>query len=464
MSPADISPQGRRGMMIRSELRATASLAGVFAMRLLGLFMIYPSFAGYARHLRGATPEAIGLALGAYGLTQGLLQIPFGLFSDRIGRKIMIAVGLVLFGVGSAVAALATSIGGMILGRVLQGTGAVGSVVLALVADLTREETRTKAMAVIGMTIGLSFVVAIGAGPLVASLIGVRGIFWLTAIMALIGIAIIHGLVPTPSRLVRHRDAEAVPALLARVLRDRELLRLDFAIFALHAILTASFLAVPSLLFSSLHLAAGRDWLVYLPVLVASAALMVPAIILAERWQRTKEVAIAAIITLAASLLVLVLAGSVAAAAVLALVGFFTAFNVMEAILPSLVTKLAPAGTKGTATGVYSSSQFLGIFVGGAAGGWALAMGGAAGVFGFALFAALLWLPVAATMHRPGHYLSYLVPLRTGEEREAGALAASFETLPGVIEVAVAVDEGVVHLKIDRTRFDSAAAARIAAA
>ncbi len=448
--------------MTRREIRSTGSLAAIFAMRLLGLFMIYPVFGGYARHLRAATPETIGLALGVYGLTQGMLQIPFGLLSDRIGRKIMITLGLVLFGAGSAVAALATSIVGMILGRVLQGTGAVGSVILALIADLTREEARTKAMAIV-MTIGFSFVVAIGIGPLVASMIDVPGIFWLTALMALIGIAITHGLVPPPSRIVRHRDAEAVSALLGRVLRDRELLRLDFAIFTLHAILTASFLAVPPLLFGSLHLAASRDWLVYLPVLGSSALLMVLAIIFAERRQRMKEVSIAAIVTMAASLLALVLAGKVVAAALLALVGFFTAFNVMEAILPSLVTKIAPAGTKGTATGVYSSSQFIGIFVGGAVGGWALAVGGATGVFGFALIATLLWLPVAATMSRPGHYSSYLVPLRMGEERAPGALAASFETLPGVIEAAVAADEGVVHLKIDRARFDPAFAARIIA-
>ena len=449
--------------MTRSEIRATGSLAAIFAMRLLGLFMIYPVFAGYARHLRGATPEMIGLALGAYGLTQGLLQIPFGLLSDRVGRKIIVILGLALFGAGSAVAALATSIVGMILGRVLQGTGAVGSVILALVADLTREEVRTKAMAIVGMTIGFSFLVAIAAGPPIANVIGVPGMFWLTALMALIGIAITRGLVPAPSRIVRHHDAEAVPALLARVLRDRELLRLDFGIFTLHAILTASFLAVPALLFSSLHLSPGRDWVVYLPVLVVSAGLMVPAIILAERRQRLKEVLIAAIITLAASLLALMLVGSVVSVAVLALVGFFTGFNVMEAILPSLVTKIAPAGTKGTATGVYSSSQFIGIFVGGAGGGGVFALGGAAGVFGFALIAALLWLPAAATMRRPGHFSSHLVPLRMGEEREPATLAATFETLPGVIEAAVAAEEGVVHLKIDRARFDPAAAARIAA-
>jgi MFS family permease len=449
--------------MTQSEIRATGSLAAIFAMRLLGLFMIYPVFARYAGQLRGATPETIGLALGAYGLTQGLLQIPFGFLSDRIGRKVMITVGLMLFGIGSAVAAVATSIDGVIVGRVLQGTGAVGSVILALIADLTREEVRTKAMAIVGITIGFSFVVAIGIGPLVANAVGVPGIFWLTAIMALVGIAIAQSMVPTPSRIVRHHDAQAVPQLLAQVLGDRELLRLDFAIFALHAILTASFLAVPPLLLGALHLAAGRDWLVYLPVLAASVALMVPAIILAETKQRMKEVFIAAIAVLAASQLALARAEGVAAVAVAALVGFFTAFNVMEAILPSLVTKTAPAGAKGTATGVYSSSQFLGIFVGGVAGGWALGLGGPAGVFSFTLIAALLWLPVGATMRRPGHYASYIVPLRRGDGPEAGTLATRLEALPGVIEAAVAIEEGVVHLKIDRVRFDPAAAARLAA-
>src|SRR5579875_1555781 len=248
-----------RRAMTRKELHATGALAAVFATRLLGLFMIYPVFAAYARHLEGATAEMIGLALGAYGLTQGLLQI-------RIGRKVVIAGGLVLFGVGSAVAALSGSIEGVLIGRILQGMGAVGSVVLALVADLTREEVRTRAMAIVGVTIGLAFVVAIAVGPLLAAVIGVPGIFWLTAALALFGIAVTLLLVPTPPRVVRHRDAEAVPALLLRVLRDRELLRLDFAIFSLHAILTASFLAVPALLGRALHLGSAAEWKLYLPV------------------------------------------------------------------------------------------------------------------------------------------------------------------------------------------------------
>jgi MFS family permease len=447
--------------MNRAELRATGALAAVFAVRLMGLFMIYPVFASYARHLRGATPTTIGLALGAYGLTQGLLQIPFGLLSDRIGRKTMIAIGLVLFGIGSAVAAVATSVEGVLVGRVLQGMGAIGSVILALIADLTREEVRTRAMAIVGMTIGLSFVLAIVVGPLLASRIGVPGIFWLTAVLAAFGIAITYGAVPTPARVARHRDTEAVPALFARVLRDRELLRLDFSIFALHAILTASFLAVPRLLTASLHFAVDREWLVYLPVLAASVVLMVPSIIVAEKGGRMKPVFVAAIGLMFASLLALALAGGIAGVILAALVGFFTAFNIMEAMLPSLVTKAAPAGAKGTATGIYSSAQFLGIFVGGAAGGWASAVGGTTGVFAFAMIVALIWLAVAVMMRPPGRHSSYVAHLGSIDRQDIAGLAARLEAVPGVVEAVIAPDEGVAYLKIDRTRFDEAALAPI---
>jgi MFS family permease len=447
--------------MKQEELRATGSLAAVFAMRLLGLFMIYPVFTTYAQHLSGATPALIGLALGAYGLTQGLLQIPFGFLSDRIGRKRMISLGLVFFGIGSVVAALSTSIGGVVLGRVLQGMGAVGSVILALVADLTSEEVRTKAMAIVGITIGLSFAAAIVVGPVLAAFIGVAGIFWLTAVLAMVGIAITWFAVPNPVNIARHRDTEAVPALFARVLSNGELLRLDFAIFALHAILTMSFLAVPALLVKSLHLTAHMDWIVYLPVLFVSVAFMVPAIIVAEKGGRMKEVFIVAIALLAVSLIALALGGSIGAVVVAALVVFFTAFNIMEAMLPSLVTKVAPAGAKGTATGVYSTAQFLGIFVGGAGGGLAFAAGGARGVFAIAFVIALIWLAVAATMHRPGKYSSHLVHLANLDRKNISALEAKLRAAPGVIDAVVAADEDVAYLKIDRARFDAETVAAI---
>lgn len=446
-------------MMTQTEYRATTSLAAVFAMRLLGLFMIYPVFATYAHGLRGATPEKIGLALGAYGLTQGLLQIPFGLLSDRIGRKIMISIGLLLFATGSVVAARATSIEGMLSGRVLQGAGAVGSVILALVADLTREDVRTRAMAIVGMTIGLSFLVAIVAGPVLAASIGVSGIFWLTALLALAGIAITQAIVPTPARISRHLDAEAVPALFTRVLRNGELLRLDFAIFALHAILTASFLAVPLVLARTFDLGGGGDWRVYLPVLVISVGLMLPAVILAETRGRMKEVFVGAITVLTASLLALAIQRQSVVTVLIALVGFFAAFNIMEAMLPSLVTKIAPANAKGTATGIYSSCQFFGIFAGGAVGGLAAASGGPRGVFILAALLSLVWLAVAIRMRRPIRATSYLVHVGTLNQREIDALASRLVALPGVIEATV--DEGTAYLKIDRLRFDRATVARL---
>ena len=351
--------------MERQELRAAGSLAAVFSVRLLGLFMIYPVFAAYARNLSGANPYLIGEALGIYGLSQGLLQIPFGLLSDRVGRKVMIVFGLILFGIGSAVAAVSTSIGGVIIGRALQGAGAVGSVILALVADLTTEENRTKAMAIVGITIGASFMIALVAGPIIANFVGVSGIFWLMVGLALVGIAITQFVVPNPRHVRVHRDAEAVPAMIGAVLRNKELLRLDFGIFALHAMLTASFLVVPGLLRGTLDVPVHDQWIVYLPVLLVSVAVMVPAIIVAEKYRRMKGVFVSAVAALVVSQIMLYLGAGNLFVLLAALIVFFSAFNVMEASLPSLITKAAPPDAKGTAMGLYSSLQFLGIFVGG---------------------------------------------------------------------------------------------------
>ncbi len=404
--------------MNAAELRATICLAGVFATRLLGLFMIYPIFAHYARALPGASPQMIGLALGAYGLTQGLLQIPLGLLSDRFGRKRVIAAGLMLFAFGSVVAALATSIEGVLLGRVLQGAGAVGSSILAMVADLTRDEVRTRAMAVIGITIGMSFGVAVLVGPPLAAAVGLSGIFWFTAGLAVAGVAVTFGLVPTPARIASRGTASSS---FLQVLRDGELLRLDFAIFTLHAVLTASFLVIPAVLSQALGLDNASQWKFYLPVMVAAMALMVPAIIVAETRGRMKEGFIAAIATIAASLIALATLGAGALATTVALTAFFTAFNVMEAMLPSLVTKFAPADAKGAATGVYSTAQFFGIFAGGAGGGAMLAAGGAAGVLAFAVALTLVWLAVALAMRRPAPRQAGAA---AGEARDAEEMAA----------------------------------------
>ncbi|MDE2462218.1 MAG: MFS transporter [Alphaproteobacteria bacterium] len=448
--------------MTHEERRSALSLAAVFSVRLLGLFMIYPVFAGYAGHLQDASPALTGLALGIYGLTQGLLQIPFGLLSDRIGRKTMIVTGLLIFAAGSAVAATSTSVVGVVIGRALQGGGAVGSVVLALVADLTREEHRTSAMAMVGITIGMSFVVALVAGPLVAGLIGVAGIFWLMVGLAVVGILITLFVVPHPPTLRLHRDAEAVPSMLGRVLVNTELLRLDYGIFALHAMLTASFLVMPQLLSHGLGVTSDEQWYVYLPVLLLSVAVMVPSIIVAEKYRRMKAVFVAAVITLAASQMLLLAAANNTALLILALIFFFAGFNVMEASLPSLVTKTAPPDAKGTATGVYSSSQFLGIFVGGALGGWIHQASGDVGVFALTSLLAGLWLVLAITMKQPSYLTTRLI--RLPHAADADVLARKLRSVRGVAEAVVVVEDGLAYLKVDSKVFDADAAEMLAGA
>jgi MFS family permease len=449
--------------MNRLEFRAAGSLAAVFSVRLLGLFMIYPVFADYAGNLSGASPYLIGEALGIYGLTQGLLQIPFGLLSDRLGRKSMIVFGLILFGVGSAVAATSHTIGGVIVGRALQGAGAIGSVILAMVADLTAEENRTKAMAMVGITIGASFMIALVAGPIAAHFIGVKGIFWLMVALAGAGIAITQFAVPTP-KLSFHRDAETVPGLIVAVLRNRELLRLDLGIFALHAMLTASFLLVPGLLRATLGMSSNNDWMVYLPVLLVSIAVMVPAIVIAEKFRHMKAVFVCAVAALVVSQVMLALGAGDFKLLLAGLVVFFSAFNVMEASLPSLITKTAPPDAKGTAMGIYSSLQFLGIFAGGVVGGFVNQYAGSTGVFALTTALALVWLLAAATMAQPSYLTTRVVPTGNVAPGDAERLAGRLRKLPGVVEAVVIAEEKLAYLKVDAKTFDAVQAAAVAGA
>ena len=444
-----------------TELRATAGLAAVFATRLLGLFMVYPVFAHYAQQLHGANSLMIGLALGGYGLAQGLLQIPLGALSDRIGRKTVISMGLLVFAVGSVVAARATSIEGVLSGRILQGMGAVGSSILALVGDLTRDEVRTRAMAIVGVTVGLSFGLAILIGPLLAAVAGLSGIFWVTALLAIIGVGVILGVVPTPLGTAPRARVAPTRALFACVLQDFELLRLDFAIFTLHAVLTAGFLVIPAILSKGFHLGADGQWRLYLPVMVASMVLMVPAIIVAETRGRMKEIFIVTIAAIGLSLFGLAMSPVQPIAAAILLTVFFTAFNIMEAMLPSLVTKMTPAGARGAATGVYSSSQFLGIFVGGAGGGLLLSAVGPTGLLLATADLVLAWFLIALSMDRPGRYVSQIIGLHGLAPEQMLEAATRLAAAPGVVEAVAAVEEGVAYLKVDRARFNRGAVARI---
>ena len=442
--------------MTAGEKRATLGLAGVYGFRMLGLFLILPVFALFAEQLPGATPLLTGLAVGIYGLTQAVLQIPFGLLSDRIGRKPVIFGGLLLFALGSAIAATADDVWMVVLGRAVQGSGAIAAAVMALAADLTREENRTKAMATIGMTIGASFMVAMMAGPVLGRLIGVSGIFWLTAVLALLGIALVALVVPTPTRSRVHRDAEAVPAMFRRVLSSGDLLRLDFGIFSLHLILTALFLAVPVVL-RDLGLEPLQHSTLYLPVMLGSIAAMVPFVILAEKRGLMKQIFLGAVAGLALAQFALGLFAGQFWGFVAALALFFTAFNLLEATLPSLVSKVAPVDAKGTAMGVYSTSQFGGAFVGGVLGGWVHQQFGLAAVFQAGALVAVVWLVLASGMHKPGRYASRLVNCGAMGPDGAGELAGRLRGVPGVIEAVVVADEGVAYLKVDRDRLDDVA-------
>ena len=382
------------------ERRATYGLAGIYGSRMLGLFLILPVFALYAEHLPSATPVLVGLAIGIYGLTQAALQIPFGLLSDRIGRKPVIVGGLLLFTLGSIIAATADDIYMIIAGRAIQGSGAIAAAVMALLADLTRDEQRTKSMAVVGVTIGFSFTVALIAGPLFNTWVGVPGLFWITAALAIAGILILLLVVPTPEDSRVHSEAEPVPGMFGKVLRDTQLLRLDAGIFTLHLVLTALFLALPLVLRDAGLPVEKHTWL-YLPVLLLSMGLMVPFVIMAEKKGKMKPVFTGAIGLLGLALAGFWLfSGSVWGLGLMLLV-FFTGFNLLEATLPSLVSKLAPGPVRGTAMGVYSTSQFSGAFVGGLLGGWVHTHYGQNSVFLMALGFIGGWLALAVTMRVP---------------------------------------------------------------
>ncbi|HIP53299.1 MAG TPA: MFS transporter, partial [Chromatiales bacterium] len=412
---------------------------------MLGLFLILPVFALYAEHLQGTTPVLIGVAIGIYGLTQAFLQIPFGMLSDRIGRRPVIIGGLLVFALGSVVAASADTIWGVVAGRALQGSGAIAAAIMALAADLTRESRRTRAMAVIGMSIGMAFAVALVLGPVLDHWVGVPGIFWITAALALGGVLVVVFVVPTPVHSSFHQDAEPVPGQFGRVLRNLDLLRIDWGIFTLHMVLTSVFLAFP-LLLRDLGLETVNHWKVYLPVLVLAIAVMVPFVIIAETRHKMKQVFIGGIAVLTVAQLGFFFFTANLVGLVVALFLFFTAFNLLEATLPSIVSKVAPVDAKGTAMGVYSSSQFVGTFLGGLLGGWVQQQFGTAEVFLFALIMLLFWLATAWGMTPPRQLSTRLLPVGEVIDEKKGDVANRVAAVAGVEEVIIVQSEGVAYL------------------
>jgi MFS family permease len=439
--------------MTAAELRASLGLAGLFGLRMLGMFIILPVFALYAEQLPGGADHIlIGFALGAYGLTQAMLQIPFGWLSDRWGRKRTIYLGLLLFAAGSFIAAAAQHIDMVILGRIIQGAGAISAAVIALTADLTRDEQRTQAMAIIGVTIGITFGVSMVAGPVLNRVVGVPGIFALTGVLALAAMAVVRWLIPDPARAVAPALADPAAGFTS-VLRDPELARLNLGIFVLHALLMALFVVVPFELRDAGILAASH-WRVYLPVMAGAFALMLPPMILAERRGRQKAAFLGAIAVLMAGQLGLMLLSHTVAGIAVSLLLFFSGFNLLEASLPSFISRAAPPAAKGTAVGIYGSVQSLGTFVGAAAGGLISQRLGASWVFGFCAAVTLLWLAVAAGMRGPQPGATRTYPVPRLDPKRADGLSRKLASVSGVREAMVLAGEGMAYLKVDSARFD----------
>jgi MFS family permease len=378
--------------MSPDELRASLSLAAVFALRLFGMFIILPVFALFTEGRPGWNLTLAGIALGIYGLVQAVLQIPFGWLSDRHGRKPIIYAGLAVMAAGSFLCAIAESPWVMIAGRALQGAGAISAAVIALAADLTRESQRTKTMAIIGSTIGAAFALSFIAAPFLSRTIGVPGIFALTGALAIAAMAVMHFVVPDAPPAAR---AARAPSFIA-VLRDRELLRLNVGIFVLHAVLMAMFVVVPVSMVRA-GMPAADHWWIYLATVMAGFVLMLPGVV-GRAAAHEKPVFLVAIVVVSASMLLLALGLGSVAVIVAALVIFFAGFNVLEAKLPALVSRTAPREARGAATGVYSSVQFLGTFAGAAAGGALAQHAGFVVVLAACLAAMLAWLAVAWNM------------------------------------------------------------------
>ena len=443
------------------EIRAGLSLASLFALRMLGLFLILPVFAVYAPQLRGGDNHAlVGLALGAYGLTQAMLHIAFGMASDRYGRKRVIVLGLALFALGSMVAAFSGDIYMVILGRCIQGAGAISAAVMALAADLTREQHRTKTMAMIGASIGLVFALSLMAAPVLYRWIGMSGIFVLTGLLAIGAIAVVAWVVPPEPTENLDLSRRMRPATLGDVLRNTDLLRLNFGIFALHSMQMAIFVVVPLALVHEGGLPLAEHWKVYLPVVGGSFILMLPAIFWGERKGRVKPVFLGSIVVMlavqAASLLWL---RSLAGIGMI-LLGFFVAFNVLEAMLPSLVSRIAPASARGTAIGVYNTTQALGLFAGGAAGGWLMQHYGESSVFVFGLGLVALWLLIAAPMRVPGPVASRAFALAAAAA-DPVALREQLVRLRGVRDAVIMPERGVAMLTFYPDTFDENAVTKL---
>ena len=440
--------------MTSPEKTAVISLAGIFSLRMFGLFMLLPVLAIHTSGLSGATPFLTGLALGVYGLTQAILQIPFGMLSDRIDRKKVIAAGLMIFALGSAIAAMSDSIVWLIVGRAVQGAGAVSAAILALTADLTQSKNRTVAMAAIGMTIGATFILSLVIAPVLQHTIGIHGMFWTTCALSLFAIAVLFRVVPDADSVSRGEYA-TLTGEFGQVFRINGMVQLFFGIFISHMVLTALFLVLPATFESVSGLALGDHWRIYVPVLLASVLGMVPFVIAASKRKWITWSYRIAILFMVMGMFNLIPGDRLSLTWLLAWVTlFFVAFNALESMLPSLVSQIAPRDMRGTAIGIYNTCLFGGVFVGGSLGGVILGRYGLSGVILFLTAMVCLWLLVA--LMSPGFRLSSTRVVHIGavSDSRKQELIARIGGLNGIEEVKIYGDGTEAFLEIDESTFD----------
>lgn len=436
--------------MTKLERQAVFSLSSIMSLRMVGLFMVLPVFSLYAHQLQGATPMLIGLAMGIYGLSQAIFQIPFGFLSDRYGRKRIIMTGLILFAIGSTIAGFAHSITLMIIGRALQGIGAVGSTIMALIADLTRENQRTKAMAISGITIGFSFSIAMLIGPILMQWITVNNLFLFATGFGVLSIFILYAAVPTPQTIKWHSDTEPELKSFIKLLTSRELIKLNGGILILHATFTANFIIIPISLRQFVGLAPSQQWEIYLPTLLTGFILSLLCIGIAEKKQQLRAFFLAGIITLTFAEILLWMTPHHITFAIVGLLLFFAGFSLLEAFLPSLVSRIAPASRKGSALGIYSCSQFFGIFIGGVLGGWLYGKFSFSGVYLFSIIFTLFWLVLAFLMQFPRYLVTQMWCIHSLKQNDWGNIATRLQVIPGMIEVTFIAEDGIVYLKMER--------------
>lgn len=440
--------------MNSNERVSTISLALLYSFRMLGLFMVLPVLSLYmipevtGKTLEGATPLLIGLAIGGYGLTQALMQIPFGSLSDRYGRKSLITIGYCLFILGSLVAALSESIYGIIIGRVLQGGGAVAACIMALLGDLTSEQNRTRSMAMVGASIGVSFAVSIVLGPIVDSMWGISGVFWLTAALGVLGLIILWKFVPDPPTSVYSLETLSTRSGLVKCFKNSEMQRVYWGVLILHALLTSLFIFLPAKIITAFDINAAMTGWVYLPVVVIGFILAVPFILVAEVKRKMKGMMILSVSLMLLVTLALFMEVEAGYAMAILLLVFFTAFNLMEATLPSLVAKLASAGTRGSAMGLFSSHQFLGAFLGGWLGGMALEWGGESFLLLACIGLLVFWLVLVITMKQPSFLKGVSIPF----EENGGDNLQTLQDVDGVLEVFHYQQMQTLYIKYDPDR------------